>query len=139
MILRLNDHGSTPADNPFVNSPTTLTGEAALNIKKVFAYGIRNGFGMAFDPLSGQLWNQENGDDAFDEINRVIPGFNGGWIQAMGPINRIDQFKAIESTYGAGTLQQLRWPPSNIATTPQEALARLYFCLLYTSPSPRDS
>jgi uncharacterized repeat protein (TIGR01451 family) len=126
VILRLNDDGSTPADNPFVNSPTTLTGEAALNIKKVFAYGVRNGFGMAFDPLSGQLWNQENGDDAFDEINRVIPGFNGGWIQAMGPINRIDQFKAIESTYGAGTLQQLRWPPSNIATTPQQALARLY-------------
>src|SRR5258705_10782941 len=126
VILRLNDDGSTPADNPFFNSPTTLTGEAALNIKKVFAYGIRNGFGMAFDPLSGQLWNQENGDDAFDEINRVIPGFNGGWIQAMGPINRIDQFKTIESTYAAGNLQQLRWPPSNIATTPQQALARLY-------------
>ncbi|HSE24694.1 MAG TPA: PQQ-dependent sugar dehydrogenase, partial [Pyrinomonadaceae bacterium] len=126
VILRLNDDGSTPADNPFVNSTTSLTGEAAQNIKKVFAYGIRNGFGMAFDPLSGQLWNQENGDDAFDEINRVIPGFDGGWIQAMGPINRIDQFKAIESTYAAGTLQQLRWPPANIATTPQEALARLY-------------
>src|SRR5678815_4937360 len=126
VILRLNDDGSTPSDNPFVNSTTTLTGEAAQNIKKVFAYGIRNGFGMAFDPLSGQLWNQENGDDAFDEINRVIPGFNGGWIQAMGPINRIDQFKAIESTYAAGNLQQLRWPPANIASTPQEALARLY-------------
>jgi len=81
---------------------------------------------MAFDPLSGNLWTQENGDDAFDEINRVIPGFNGGWIQAMGPINRIDQFKAIESTYAAGNLQQLRWPPANIASTPQEALARLY-------------
>jgi aldose sugar dehydrogenase len=126
VILRLNDDGSTPADNPFFNSSTTLTGEAAQNVKKVFAYGIRNGFGMAFDPLSGQLWNQENGDDAFDEINRVIPGFNGGWIQAMGPINRIDQFKSIESTYAAGNLQQLRWPPSNIATTPQQALARLY-------------
>ena len=126
VILRLNDDGSTPSDNPFFNAATSLTGEAAANIKKVFAYGIRNSFGMAFDPLTGTLWTQENGDDAFDEINRVVPGFNGGWIQIIGPVNRIDQFKSIESTYGAGNLQQLRWPPSNIASTPQEALSRLF-------------
>src|SRR6185369_14660144 len=77
VILRLNDDGSTPADNPFFNAPTTLTGEAAANIKKIFAYGIRNSFGMDFDPLSGALWTQENGDDAFDEINRVSAGFDG--------------------------------------------------------------
>src|SRR6267142_3373096 len=126
VILRLNDDGSTPTDNPFFNVTTTLTGEAASNVKKVFAYGVRNSFGMAFDPLSGNLWTQENGDDAFDEINRVTPGFNGGWIQVMGPLNRINEFKSIESIYGAGNLQQLRWPPSNIAATPQEALSRLY-------------
>ena len=39
---------------------------------------------MAFDPISGGLWEQENGDDSFDEINRVEPGMNGGWIQIMG-------------------------------------------------------
>jgi aldose sugar dehydrogenase len=126
VILRLNDDGSTPTDNPFFNVTTTLTGEAAANIKKVFAYGIRNSFGMDFDPLSGTLWTQENGDDAFDEINRVTPGFNGGWIQAMGPVTRIDEFKSIEMTYAAGNLQQIRWPPSNIAVTPQQALARMY-------------
>ncbi len=126
VILRLNDDGSTPGDNPFFNATTTLTGEAATNLKKVFAYGVRNSFGMDFDPLSGALWTQENGDDAFDEINRVTPGFNGGWIQAIGPISRIDEFKSIESTYGAGNLQQLRWPPSNIAATAQEALSRMY-------------
>jgi aldose sugar dehydrogenase len=126
VILRLNDDGSTPADNPFFNIPSNLSGEAAVNIKKVFAYGIRNSFGMDFDPLSGVLWTQENGDDAFDEINRVTPGFNGGWIQTMGPINRIDEFRSIESTYGAGNLQQLRWPPSNTAPTPQQALSRMY-------------
>jgi uncharacterized repeat protein (TIGR01451 family) len=126
VILRLNDDGSTPADNPFFNAASGLTGEAAVNVKKVFAYGVRNSFGMAFDPITGTLWTQENGDDAFDEINRVTPGFNGGWVQAMGPLSRIGEFKSIESTYGAGTLQQLRWPPSNIAATPQEALARLY-------------
>lgn len=126
VILRLNDDGSTPTDNPFFNIPSNLSGEAAANIKKVFAYGIRNSFGMDFDPLSGALWTQENGDDAFDEINRVTPGFNGGWIQTMGPISRIDEFRSIEMTYGAGNLQQLRWPPSNTALTPQQALSRMY-------------
>ena len=136
VILRLNDDGSTPADNPFFNVPTALTGEAAANIKKVFAYGLRNSFGMDFDPLSGALWTQENGDDAFDEINRVSPGFNGGWIQTMGPVNRVDEFRAIEMTYGAGNLQQLRWPPANIATTPQQALARMFLLpgAQYTDP-----
>ena len=126
VILRLNDDGSTPADNPFFNVPANLSGEAAANIKKVFAYGVRNSFGMDFDPLSGVLWTQENGDDAFDEINRVTPGFNGGWIQMMGPISRVDEFRSIEMTYGAGNLQQLRWPPSNTALTPQQALSRMY-------------
>ncbi|MFN2493909.1 MAG: PQQ-dependent sugar dehydrogenase [Pyrinomonadaceae bacterium] len=126
VILRLNADGSTPTDNPFFSANTELAGEAATNIKKVFAYGLRNSFGMAFDPLTGTLWTEENGDDAFDEMNRVRPGFNGGWIQTMGPINRVAEFKAIESTYGAGSLQQLRWPPSNIADTPQAALSRLY-------------
>jgi glucose/arabinose dehydrogenase len=126
VILRLNDDGSTPIDNPFFNAVTTLTGEAAANVKKVFAYGVRNSFGMAFDHVGGNLWTQENGDDAFDEINRVTPGFNGGWIQSMGPLSRIGEFKSIEQTYGAGNLQQLRWPPANIAATPQEALARMF-------------
>ena len=126
VIIRLNDDGSTPTDNPFFNATTNLTGEAAANIKKVFAYGIRNSFGMDFDPLSGALWTQENGDDAFDEINRVTPGFNGGWIQTIGPISRVAEFKSIETTYAAGNLQQLRWPPSNIADTPQQALSRMY-------------
>ncbi len=125
-ILRLNDDGSTPADNPFFNASTTLTGQAAANIKKLYAYGVRNSFGLAFDPLSGNLWDQENGDDAFDEMNRVTAGSNDGWVEMMGPVNRIAQFKQIETTYGNGDLQQLRWPPSLIADTPAAALARLY-------------
>jgi len=126
VVLRLNDDGSTPTDNPFFDATTTLAGEAAANIKKVFAYGIRNSFGMDFDPLSGTLWTQENGDDAFDEINRVVPGFNGGWIQTMGPVSRVDEFRSIEMTYGAGNLQQIRWPPSNTTSTPQQALSRMF-------------
>ena len=44
----------------------------------------------------------------------------------MGPNSRVAQFKQIETTYGNGDLQQLRWPPSLIADTPAAALARLY-------------
>ena len=135
VVLRLNDDGSTPTDNPFFNASTTLTAEAAANVKKIFAYGVRNSFGMAFDPLSGFLWTQENGDDAFDEINRVEAGANGGWIQIMGPVSRIAEFKQIEVSRPGG-LQQLRWPPSLIADTPAEALARLYMLpgASYTDP-----
>jgi uncharacterized repeat protein (TIGR01451 family) len=125
VVLRLNDDGTTPADNPYAQIPTVQGGPVVDNIKRTFAYGVRNGFGMDFDPVGGHLWTQENGDDAFDEINRVEPGFNGGWIQLMGPSSRVAEFKAIEVARG-NSLQQNRWPPSNIADTPAEALARLY-------------
>ena len=85
--------------------------------------GHCNGFGMAFDPRSGALWLQENGDDSFSELSRIEPGTNGGWVQIAGPVSRIAQYREIETTFGAQTLQQLRWPPTNIATTPAKALA----------------
>jgi glucose/arabinose dehydrogenase len=50
-----------------------------------FAYGIRNGFGLALDPVSGYLWDTENGPSYFDEINLVLPGFNSGWADVQGP------------------------------------------------------
>jgi len=59
-------------------------------------------------------------------MNRVTAGSNNGWVEIMGPVSRIAQFKQIETTYGLGDLQQLRWPPSLIADTPAAALARLY-------------
>ena len=126
VILRLNDDGSTPTDNPFNAAGAAIGGQVGANVQKVFAYGIRNSFGMAFDPISGALWEQENGDDSFDELNRVEPGMNGGWVQIMGPVARIAQFKSIEVNEFGRNLQQVRWPPSNIADTPQEALARLF-------------
>jgi glucose/arabinose dehydrogenase len=100
--------------------------QVTANIRKVFSYGHRNSFGMAFDPESGALWLEENGDDAFTEVNRVLPGQNGGWIQIIGPVDRIDQFKQIETTMFGGNLQQSRWPPTNIADSPQEGLSRLF-------------
>ncbi|HEX3083747.1 MAG TPA: PQQ-dependent sugar dehydrogenase, partial [Pyrinomonadaceae bacterium] len=100
-ILRLNDDGTTPADNPFVNIVSVLPSESLANIRRLYAYGVRNGFGLGFDPYSGNLWDQENGDDAFDEMNRITAGSNNGWIQMMGPNSRVAQFKQIESTYGS--------------------------------------
>jgi glucose/arabinose dehydrogenase len=96
------------------------------NIHKLFSYGLRNSFGMAFDPKSGNLWLEQNGDDTFTELNLVEPGMNGGWVQIMGPVERIAQFKEIETTMFGGTLQQRRWAPTNIADTPEEALSRLF-------------
>jgi aldose sugar dehydrogenase len=137
VIVRLDDDGDAPRDNPFWRAGRQMGGEVGENVQKLFAYGIRNSFGLAFDPHSGHLWEQENGDDSFSEINRVKPGMNGGWVQIMGPVSRVAQFKAIETTVspvppdpnalnGYFGLQQLRWPPTNIADTPAQALARLF-------------
>jgi uncharacterized protein (TIGR03118 family) len=164
VILRLNPDGTTPADNPFsgltaaalapieqsagVPMNAALLNDVVANIQKVYSYGRRNGFGLAFDPMTGFLWESENGDDAFDEMNRITAGSNGGWIQAMGPISRVADFKAIEASFTplqgnlpvAGNLalsaidpatfipalQQVRWPPNLIADTQDDAQRRLF-------------
>src|ERR687892_231475 len=80
VILRVNPaDGSPSSGNPFSSDP-------ANPLSKYYAYGIRNSFGIEFDPVTGQLWEAENGEDVFDEINLVQPGFNSGWKQVMGPI-----------------------------------------------------
>jgi aldose sugar dehydrogenase len=126
VILRLNDDGTPPADNPFVAVGHDLGGEVGANLQKIFAYGLRNSFGMAFDPLSGTLFTEENGDDSFTEVNRVEAGFNGGWVQVIGPVERIAEYKAIEAGPRYFGLQQVRWPPTRIADTPEAALSRLF-------------
>jgi aldose sugar dehydrogenase len=83
VILRLNANGSAPTNNPFFSQGGKLA--------KYYAYGVRNSFGLAFDPLTDKLWMTENGPNAFDEINRVTPGFNSGWEQIMGPNSRDPQ------------------------------------------------
>ena len=81
VILRVDRAGHGPRDNPFFN-PNDL----ADPLNRYFAYGIRNSFGIAFDPITGALWETENGPTDMDEINRVFPGFNGGWIRIKGPL-----------------------------------------------------
>lgn len=125
MIVRLNDDGSTPGDNPFFGAGASIGGEAGANIQKLFSYGHRNGFGMAFDPATGALWVTENADDAMSEINRVIPGMNGGWIQLAGPLHRYADFKLIETTQFTQALQQVRFPPTRLAYNAATAISRL--------------
>ena len=125
VILRLNDDGTTPVDNPLTATGLSVNAEVAGNIRKIFAYGLRNSFGMDFDPASGDLWLEQNGDDSFSEVDRVEPGMNGGWVQVMGPVSRLAQFKQIETTPPFVGLQQVRWPPTNIASSPEELLSRL--------------
>jgi glucose/arabinose dehydrogenase len=85
VILRVNPKDGSPArDNPFLNLNNNVK-DGQNQMDKYYAYGIRNSFGLAIDPLTGQLWDTENGDDGYDEINLVKPGFNSGWAQIMGP------------------------------------------------------
>lgn len=79
VILRVDFDGNAVQDNPFVHY-----NKAQLD--RIYAYGIRNSFGIAIDPISGTLWDTENGEDTNDEINVVSPGFNSGWSKVMGPI-----------------------------------------------------
>jgi len=53
-----------------------------------YGIGVRNSFGLAIDPVTGNLWDTENGPARYDEINLVPKGFNSGWPVVMGPIEQ---------------------------------------------------
>jgi glucose/arabinose dehydrogenase len=74
-------------DGQIVNGKGILGNNHPLNM--YYAYGIRNSFGMDFDPLTGNLWDTENGPKFGDEINLVEPGFNSGWSKLAGVWNVI--------------------------------------------------
>jgi aldose sugar dehydrogenase len=57
-----------------------------------YAYGIRNSFGFDFDPITGNIWDTENGPGYGDEINLVEPGFNSGWSEVTGMSSNTDDF-----------------------------------------------
>lgn len=70
-ILRLNDDGTVPPDNPFVGRADAAP--------EVYAYGTRTSLGLAIHPATGDLWQAENGENGGDEINVIRPGMNYGW------------------------------------------------------------
>jgi aldose sugar dehydrogenase len=82
-------------DGLMVNGKDMLGDEHPLD--KYYAYGIRNGFGMDFDPITGHLWDTENGPGFGDEINLVEPGFNSGWVRIAG-MWPITNYELLNST-----------------------------------------
>ena len=65
-ILRMTPNGRVPSDNPIAGS-------------RIYAFGIRNSYGFAFDPQTGRLWESENGPECLDEMNLIVAGGNFGW------------------------------------------------------------
>ena len=92
VILRINPVDGRPSSsNPFQNQAQNVLVHLP-NLDYYYAYGIRNSFGISFDPITGNLWDTENGEGKFDEINLVKPGFNSGWYKIMGPVSRNKNF-----------------------------------------------
>ncbi|MDN5846902.1 MAG: PQQ-dependent sugar dehydrogenase [Candidatus Nitrosocosmicus sp.] len=73
-----------PKDNPFYEY--SHYNNELHQLSFYYSYGIRNSFGIDIDPVTGNLWDTENGEDIYDEINLVEPGFNSGWYKVMGPL-----------------------------------------------------
>ena len=74
-ILRITQDGKPVGNGILGNRPP---------LSLYYAYGIRNSFGFDWDPLTGKLWDTENGPHFGDEINLVQPGFNSGWVKVQG-------------------------------------------------------
>jgi len=70
-VLRLNDDGTVPANNPFVGNN--------LFLAEIFAYGTRNAQGLTKHPQTGAIWSHEHGPQGGDEINKIEAGANYGW------------------------------------------------------------
>ena len=81
-VLRVTQDGQPVSNPPLGQQSTTASTPSPLNL--YYAYGIRNSFGIDFDPVSKKLWDTENGPTFGDEINLVEPGFNSGWVQVQG-------------------------------------------------------
>jgi glucose/arabinose dehydrogenase/plastocyanin len=124
IVIRVNDDGSVPDDNPFVDAAAELDGPAAENLARTWAYGIRNSFGLAVHPTTGELWETENGDDSWDEVNILPGGANSGWWQIMGPTARFDEFREMEVASEDGT-DVAEYPPDQLADSADAARERL--------------
>ncbi|MGZ5551592.1 MAG: PQQ-dependent sugar dehydrogenase [Nitrososphaeraceae archaeon] len=89
-VLRLTVDG-----DPIIDDDGFSLGDSGL-LNFYYGYGIRNSFGIGFDPVTGILWETENGSNYGDEINVILPGFNGGWRQVLGLSTEYENFKNKE-------------------------------------------
>lgn len=103
-ILRLNDDGSIPDDNPFVGMDGYLP--------ELYTLGHRNPTGLRFDPETGDLWSTEFGPAGGDELNRIEAGKNYGWIL----ITQGEHYNGDEKALGSGGIEgyvdPVTWWPS---------------------------
>ena len=103
-IHRINDDGSIPDDNPFVNE------EGAM--PTIYSYGHRNPQGMAVHPTTGEVWTHEHGPRGGDEVNIIRKGDNYGWPVISYGIN-YDGTSFTQLTEKEGMEQPLHyWVPS---------------------------
>lgn len=103
-IHRINDDGSIPADNPFKDE----SGKAS----SIYCYGNRNPQGLAFNPWTGDLWENEHGPRGGDEINIIKQGINYGWPLASYGINYNGQ-PITDKTTAPGIQEPIHyWIPS---------------------------
>jgi Glucose/sorbosone dehydrogenases len=93
-ILRVTQQGKPIETSDGNNEDTKVDGILGTKdpLNKYYAYGIRNSFGIDFDPVTGKLWDTENGPGFGDEINLVEPGFNSGWAKVQGIWERENYF-----------------------------------------------
>ena len=94
-VLRLNDDGSIPADNPFAGTSTGLG-------RAVWAYGLRNPFTLAVQPGTGRMHINDVGQNTWEEVNLGAAGANYGWPGSEGPANVTAGVTAPLFAYGHG-------------------------------------
>ena len=92
VVLRLTDEGLSAPENPF-----TPAHGAPAGYERWMAFGVRNAFGLCVDPVTHGLWQSENGENNYDELNLIAPGFNGGWLRLAGPTTHPQQTGSIAS------------------------------------------
>ena len=105
VILRLNEDGSVPADNPFVGQQNALP--------EIWSYGHRNAQGLVIDLVGGKVWITEHGPQGGDELNRVEPGLNYGWPVIGYGVNYTSGKAIHGGTHREGMEQPKKvWVPS---------------------------
>ena len=88
----LQNYSTGEPDDTSVIMPIDPPGE-------YYAIGIRNSYGLSFDPITKILWDTENGPDKFDEVNLVKKGFNSGWAKIQGPMKDELEFPLEDFVY----------------------------------------
>jgi glucose/arabinose dehydrogenase len=103
-ILRLNDDGTIPPDNPFVGRKNACP--------EIFAYGVRNPQGLFVDPSTGTIWEHEHGPRGGDELNIIARGHNYGWPAITYGINYNGTTISKETAHDGMDQPVVHWTPS---------------------------